>query len=311
MRIIAYIRVSTDDQRENGHSLAHQAERLRVWAHLQGHELSATIVDEGVSGSVPILSRCGGARMLQMLRDGFADGVVVTRINRLFRNLLDGVRFFEEDLANLGANVFSLSESISTDTPAGWLALVMQLAVADYDRRQDVQAGIETSAALKKSGKVYGGVPYGCVSVGGENYFDEAKGRGRKRGAVLLRDPNTWATRCYIVELLRGGMSKVDVIGRLVKERINAPQGGKHWHACTLRSLVRTHDELTRLLFANDHSYGEASRSPDDRNSPSLRAGDGKSRRLFDRSHAVAPDPELHRAATPAGAEETKVSHVH
>jgi site-specific DNA recombinase len=308
MNLIAYIRVSTDDQREHGHSVGHQVERLAAWAATNDHEIVSTIIDEGVSGSIPLSRRPGGRDLFRQLRDGSADGVCVTRINRMFRNLLDGIRFFEEDVADLGANIFSLTESISTSTSAGWMSLVMLLAFADYDRRQDVQHAKETIAALKRSGKVYGTVPFGCVSIGGDEY---TTGEGmRVRGASLQRDPARWLVRNYIVGLLRAGVTKAEVARRLAKERIAAPRGGKYWQISTLRGLLEMHDELEKLPFAEPESlYGEASCSGRHGTLPLPKSVAGKPRRHFHVTSPVSVHP--HSAAALNGAEETGVSHAH
>jgi len=250
MRLIAYIRVSTEEQADRGHSLGHQLERLRAFCALAEHELVDVIADEGVSASIPLAKRKGGAQLIAALRASTADGVAVIRIDRLFRNLLDGVRFFEEELADTGASVHSLAESIDASSPSGWLALVMQLATADYARRLDAQRARETSAALRQSGKVYGQVPYGCIAVGGERYFDDAQDKHRVRGAQLLRDPQTWPHRETIVRMRVEGFSYGQIAETFRKLGILNPNGCRTWSKSTLKSIVDTHSSLLHLPLA-------------------------------------------------------------
>lgn len=249
MRLIAYIRVSTDDQAANGHSLGQQIERITAWAAALGHALVATITDDGVSASIPLAKRPGGARVLETLRAGQADGVAVIRLDRLFRNALDGLTFFEVELAGLNASVVSLTESIDTSTPSGWLALGMQLLVADYARRLDVQRGIETNRALRASGKVYGAIPFGCIAAGGEQYDDD--GRARTRGADLMRDPVLWAVRQDIVNMRVAGMAYSKIADTLRRAGVKNPSGGRAWAKSTIKGIVESHLSLAHLPFSH------------------------------------------------------------
>jgi site-specific DNA recombinase len=254
MRLIGYVRVSTDDQAANGHSLGQQMERLRQYCALHDHELVELVTDEGVSASVPLGKRKGGALVEAMLASGRADGVVVIRLDRLFRDALDGLLFFRTVADADGAAVHSIAELIDTSTPAGRLMLTIQLGVAQYDRDLDVARAKETSTALRQSGKVYAGVPYGCVSAGGQQYFDEAKGRHRTRGAQLYRDPKTWATREHIVAMRRENLSWVRIGEELRRLHVPAPGGGRSWSRATLRNIVDTHASLHHLPLAETKS---------------------------------------------------------
>ena len=95
MRLIAYARVSTDYQAEFGHSLPQQVDRLRDHAALLGHTVVDVVLDEGVSGSVELHKRPAGKQLLEALRTKRADGALVVRLDRLFRNTLDGLIFFD------------------------------------------------------------------------------------------------------------------------------------------------------------------------------------------------------------------------
>ena len=51
MKLIAYLRVSTDKQADEGYGLDVQEADVRAWAKVNGHKLVAVLADEGVSGS--------------------------------------------------------------------------------------------------------------------------------------------------------------------------------------------------------------------------------------------------------------------
>jgi len=254
MRLIAYIRVSTEEQAGQGHSIEHQQTRVRDYCALYGHELVDVIVDEGVSASLPLAKRQGGAALQQALRLGRASGVVVVRLDRLFRNALDGLRFFEEELVACDACVHSVTEVLDTSTPSGWLGLIMQLATADYARRLDVQRGRETNRALREQGRVFGVVPFGCIAEGGEAYIDRVDGRDRMRGAYLFRDPNSWGMREWIVRQRESGISYSRIRENLRLNGTPSPTGERYWSKSTLKNICETHDSLAHLPMAEKGS---------------------------------------------------------
>lgn len=255
MRLIAYIRVSTEEQANQGHSLVHQLERLRAYCISQSHELVDVIADEGVSGSMPIAKRAGGALLIEALRSRRGQGVVIIRLDRLFRNALDGLRFFEEEITTLDASVFSLAESIDTSTPAGWLSLIMQLACADYARRLDVQRGKETNRSLREQGKVYGNIPFGCMRQGG-TLAPVAPGAAPSRltNVSLVREPETWRVRECVVQLRNAGNS-YGAISVLMRQRgIASPSGARTWSKSTIKNICETHESLCHLPMAEQGS---------------------------------------------------------
>lgn len=231
MRLLAYIRVSTDDQVEQGHSLGLQPDRLAAYCALHGHQLVGQFQDEGVSASVPLAKRQGGTGLLAALRAGEADGVVVIRLDRLFRSALDGLSFFEGFANRHTVAVHSVSELIDTSTPAGRLNLTIQLAAAQYERDLAVQRAEDNTRGLRQAGKVYGHVPYGCRGVDGR----------------LFRCPDTWPVRARIVRLRDDGYSLGTIASLLRDEGYLAPNGGDRWSKSTLAAICSTHESLLHL----------------------------------------------------------------
>lgn len=260
MRLIAYVRVSTDDQSKYGHSLPQQPVRIAAWAALHGHVIVDVIIDDGVSASkVALAKRPGGKTLLARLAAGEADGVVAQRIDRLFRSARDGLAFAEDFAIRHRVALLTADGSIDTTTPTGWLLLAITLVTAQYEALMTAQRSRETSRSLREAGAVYGTVPYGCVEVGGTP---------DKRG-VLMRCPRTWPIREMIVRwrsegiTLAGQHGPSDVqhlrklslrsIRDLLREqRITAPAGGRHWSLATLKTLIDSHADLCHLPMAVD-----------------------------------------------------------
>ena len=84
------------------------------------------------------------------------DTVVVPRIDRLARNLTEGLKTIEE-LHDKGINIRSLAERLDTgdDSPTSRLMLHMLLSLAEWERgtiRDRIKAGVDRAAAEGRTG---------------------------------------------------------------------------------------------------------------------------------------------------------------
>src|SRR5688500_8100049 len=84
-RLVGYVRVSTGEQAREGHSLAAQRERIETWGRLHDVPIVAIVEDAGVSATT--LDRPGLQRALAMIKAGEADGLIVTKLDRLTRRV--------------------------------------------------------------------------------------------------------------------------------------------------------------------------------------------------------------------------------
>lgn len=236
MRLIGYVRVSTDDQFRDGHSLGQQPERLAAYCTAYGHQLVDIVVEpDDVSGGKPLERRPGGAVLLRRLKAGEAEGVIVIRLERMFRDLLDGLLFFRRFARRHHISVVSLAEHIDTSTAAGRLALNVHLLMADSERDKVGERTREVMHGLRQRGRVFGHVPYGCLSVDG----------------ALFRDPGTWPVRDWIALQRSAGCSFLQIATQLRRHGVAAPSGGASWPKSTLQALVRTHGSLSHLPMAS------------------------------------------------------------
>ena len=86
---VGYIRVSTDAQADHGVSLETQRESLTTYALMSKLDLVEVVADEGVSASIPLGDRPGGARLLGLVQDRPAHHIVAMKLDRLFRDVVD------------------------------------------------------------------------------------------------------------------------------------------------------------------------------------------------------------------------------
>lgn len=137
MAVIAYVRVSTDQQTTENQKRA-ISERYKVDRWFE---------DAAVSGSVAMLDRIGFKQCHDYLREG--DVLVVVAVDRLGRNTLD-VLHTVDALKAKGVSIVSMREGFDLSTPIGQAMLTMLSAVAQLEReniKARQMAGIERARA--------------------------------------------------------------------------------------------------------------------------------------------------------------------
>jgi len=132
LKTAIYVRVSTDEQAQEGFSIRAQIDKLKTYALLKDWEIFDIYSDEGISGK-NIVDRPAINRLIDDINEGKVNNVLVFKVDRLTRstkNLLELVELFEE--SNCAFN--SLTESIDTDTPSGRMFLKIIGIFAEFER---------------------------------------------------------------------------------------------------------------------------------------------------------------------------------
>jgi len=185
-KTIAYLRVSTDKQADKGVSLEAQQEKARAYASLYDLDLVDVIVDAGESAKT--LDRPGLQRALSLLKTGQADALLVVKLDRLTRSVVDLGKLIETYFVPGKAALMSVGEQIDTRSAAGRLVLNILASVSQWERET---IGERTSVAMrhKQSQGEYigGGAPYGFELVDGE-LIEDSYEHDVIRQAKELRD---------------------------------------------------------------------------------------------------------------------------
>lgn len=134
-KIIGYCRVSTTGQLKHGYSLEQQKEEILIKysnAEIFTETYSARTTERPVLNKIINLLECG-------------DTLVVTKLDRLARNTVEGIKIVE-DLFKKGVAVHVLNIGLLENTTLGKFFLTTMLAVAEMERNiiiERTQAGKE------------------------------------------------------------------------------------------------------------------------------------------------------------------------
>jgi len=131
-KVAIYIRVSSQEQKTEGLSLASQLKKLSSYCEFNKWEIVKSYRDEGVSGGF-IKKRKGFKSLLDDSKLGLFSTVLITKFDRAFRNTkeaLETLDYFKER----GIDFVSISEDIDTTTAIGKLFFTIISAFSQFER---------------------------------------------------------------------------------------------------------------------------------------------------------------------------------
>jgi DNA invertase Pin-like site-specific DNA recombinase len=220
--VAAYLRVSTDEQRESGLGLAAQRSRVLGMAAAKGWPEPEIYADEGISGTKEAKDRPALARLLGDAKGGRIQAVIVLSLDRLGRKtaiVLDLV----EELTRHQVALISCKEALDTSTPQGQFVLTMFAALAQLER--DLIAE-RTRAALAELGVTTGDkggrTPYGYVRTEDGFTIEPA-------AVPLIRDIFRWREQGWTLRRIAAQLNEVSA---------RPPRGGSRWYHTSVREVL-------------------------------------------------------------------------
>ncbi len=150
MDVLAYIRVSTTEQADSGLGLAAQRAAIQAEAERRGWNLLGIYEDAGASGK-SVSNRPGLDSALSALRSGRAEALVVAKLDRLSRSLLDFAALMETARKE-GWALVALDLGVDTTTPSGEMVASVMATFAQFERRLIGQRTKDALAIKKAQG---------------------------------------------------------------------------------------------------------------------------------------------------------------
>ena len=220
IRVVFYLRVSSDDQRER-QTIKTQEDILQRWLELNEArvEVVGWFKDDGISGTKSYTERDGSKKLLAAAMQGLIDQVVITRLDRLgrtTRDLLD----FRDKLEDLQVSIFAVLENVEDP-----FEYELRAVLAADERRRFLKRSKEGMDRAAREGRYCGGI----VPLG---YMVEGK---KPQAKLALSDKLIW-----------GDWSEVG----LVRQMYN-------WLAIDGWSTVRVADHLNALGVPTSYTKDE------------------------------------------------------
>ena len=161
LRCAVYTRKSSEEGLEQEFNSLH-AQREACEAYIASQRSEGWVLvrdqydDGGISGGT--LERPGLKRLLEDVEDGLVDVVVVYKIDRLSRSLMDFSKLVEVFDRN-GVTFVSVTQSFNTTTSMGRLTLNILLSFAQFEREVTAERIRDKVRASRMKGMWMGGVP--------------------------------------------------------------------------------------------------------------------------------------------------------
>ena len=233
-KVVAYTRVSTLGQAEDGESLERQASRIRAYCEAKGLSEPEIISDEGLSGFKS--SREGFQKLVALCESKQVRTVIVYDLSRLSRSVRDTLEFIEDTINKNGIEFVSLLNDIDTSTPTGKAFLGI---TAIFNQLYRDEIAYKTKEALShkraKKEKTGGTVPFGFELVD---------------GVKLVPQPGEYEVLKVMHHLRQQGLSLREIVQLLNTKGVATKTGKDKWHPQVVKEVL----DRTADLICQDKS---------------------------------------------------------
>lgn len=239
MRCGIYVRVSTDDQRDNGYSIDSQLRMIKEYCEKNDYSIIGVYNDAGHSGKD--LMRPEMQRLLADIKSKKIDKLIAIKVDRLTRNNYDGfwlLNYCEEH----DVKIELILEPYDVSTANGEMIFGMNLVFGQRERKE---IGARTKRAMEEMAleKIHPSkAPYGYI-------------RNRETGHLEIEPIEAQVVK-EIFELCKQGNSTRS-IATIMKDNNAYLKQGK-W------ASDRIYKILTNAIYIGIFEYGKYKRKPQD-----------------------------------------------
>ncbi|MER7798654.1 recombinase family protein [Microbacterium sp. NPDC096154] len=238
MRVLAYLRVSTEEQAEKGNSIPEQKERITAFCVVKGWSQPQFFVDDGYSAKNT--NRPELTKLLEVVKTEPNGIVITTKLDRLSRKLFD-ILSLNEFFFKYEYNFVSATEGFDTSTPAGRLVLQMLGMVAEFERErisENVKNNMNSIARNTK--RVITRPCFGYDVINGAMVVNIEE-------SLIVKKMATWA--------LNGEGSRAIAKKLNIQENVKTKDGNE-WHDKVVRELLQRESLIGTLVYNKTYKSG-------------------------------------------------------
>jgi len=214
---IGYVRVSTEIQLC---SLEMQEQKIRDYCRLKGVELTELLVDDNISGKIPLFDRPEGKKIKELK----PDNIIAFKLDRLFRSTTDVLNMIDVwNKQGTGVHILDMGGTIvDTKSATGRMFITLITAFSEFERYRIGERTADSLQYKKAQGQVYS-----CPVFG----FDQEDGK-------LIKNPKEqeWIN---IIFAMRKENKSLQYIADYLNEVEVKPKGnGKIFYGSTIRYIL-------------------------------------------------------------------------
>lgn len=227
-----YPRVSTDDQVREGFSLDEQEEEMKRLCEYKNYQIYKVYREEGVSAKN--MNRPKFQEMIQDLKDGKINRIIVHKLDRLTRSIQD-LEVICKLIEEYNCSLDSVNEEINTDTAMGvfFIRMTTILAQLEIERTSErTKFGLKGAA---KNGHFCGKAPIGYKKINKELVIDNLESEMVKE---IFDDYVNGLSVCTITKKLNN------------KNALN-----RNWRTTTIDRM------LANYIYCGDYLYGKRAKN--------------------------------------------------
>lgn len=230
-----YVRVSTQEQAQEGYSIGEQTERLKNYCKAMKWKVYKTYTDPGYSGGS--MDRPALQQLIQDVKDHRINKVVVYKLDRLSRSQRDTLSLIEDVFNANNVDFVSMSENFDTSTPFGRATIGILAVFSQLEREQIKERMIMGKMARAKTGKWSGS----CHEPIGYDYKD---------GKLITNEYEKMQVITAFNELISGCSIK-----KITRDLTASGYRHKNglWNERTLRRILQSRTYLGYIYFNGEY----------------------------------------------------------
>ena len=220
LKAVAYCRVSTVEQENEGVSLAMQKTRIAAWCVANSYDLEASFTETMSAGRQSNRPQLQEALALACRVRGV---LIVFSLSRLARSVKDTLAIAER-LERSGANLASLSERIDTNSALGKMVFRLLSTLNEFEKDQLSERTESAMSHLRRTNRrISAKIPLG-YDLGSD-------------GRTLISNPNEQGVIARICELRQRGLGFRRIAHSLRDSGVATKAGGR-WHPATVKAIL-------------------------------------------------------------------------